>query len=32
MRWAGHDVRMGEERCLQGFGWEVRREETTGKT
>jgi hypothetical protein len=22
----------GEERCLQGFRWEVRREETTGKT
>jgi hypothetical protein len=22
----------GEERCLQSFGWEARREETTGKT
>jgi hypothetical protein len=22
----------GGERCLQGFGWEARREETTGKT
>jgi hypothetical protein len=22
----------GEKRCLQGFGWEVRREQTTGKT
>jgi hypothetical protein len=22
----------GEERCLQGFGWEARREETFGKT
>jgi hypothetical protein len=26
MRWVGHVARMGEgERCLQGFGWEVRR-------
>jgi hypothetical protein len=26
MSWAGHVARMGEgERCLQGFGWEVRR-------
>jgi hypothetical protein len=24
MRWAGHVARMGEERCLQGFGWEER--------
>jgi hypothetical protein len=31
MRWAGHAARMGE-RCLQGFGWEACREETTGKT
>jgi len=23
---------VGEARCLQGFGWEVRRAETTGKT
>jgi len=22
----------GGERCLQGFGWEARKEETTGKT
>jgi hypothetical protein len=22
----------GGERCLQGFGWEAGREETTGKT
>jgi hypothetical protein len=33
MRWAGHVTRMvGGERCLQGFGWEARRQETTGKT
>jgi hypothetical protein len=32
MRLAGHVACMGEERCLQGFGWEARREETTGKT
>jgi hypothetical protein len=26
MRWAGHVARMGGgERCLQGFGWEIRR-------
>jgi hypothetical protein len=31
MRWAGHVARMGE-RCLQGFGWEARRQEPTGKT
>jgi hypothetical protein len=30
MRWAGHVARM--ERCLQGFGCEARRQETTGKT
>jgi hypothetical protein len=29
MRWVGHG---GGERCLQGFGWEARREETIGKT
>jgi hypothetical protein len=29
MRWAGHG---GRERCLQGFGWVARRQETTGKT
>ena len=24
MRWAGHVARMGgEERCIQGFGWET---------
>jgi hypothetical protein len=22
----------GGERCLEGFGWETQREETTGKT
>jgi hypothetical protein len=33
MRWAGHVARMGGgERCLQGFDWKARREETTGKT
>jgi hypothetical protein len=31
MRWAGHVARMGEGKCLQGFGWEARREETSGK-
>jgi hypothetical protein len=31
MRWDGHVARMGE-RCLQGFDWEARRQETTGKT
>jgi hypothetical protein len=30
MRWAGHLARMG--MCLQGFGWEAQRQETTGKT
>jgi hypothetical protein len=30
MMWAGYA--WGGERCLQGFGWEARREETTGKT
>jgi hypothetical protein len=25
LRWAGHVARMGEGRCLQGFGWEARR-------
>jgi hypothetical protein len=29
MRWAGH---MAWGRCLQGFGWEASRQETTGKT
>jgi hypothetical protein len=29
MRWAGHVAHMGEWR---DFGWEARREETTGKT
>jgi hypothetical protein len=32
MSWAGHVAHKGGERCLQGFGWEVRRQETTGKT
>jgi hypothetical protein len=33
LRWAGHVARMeGGERFLQGFGWEARRKETTGKT
>jgi hypothetical protein len=33
MWWEGHVAsRGGEERCLQGFSWEDRREETTGKT
>jgi hypothetical protein len=31
MRWAGHVACMGE-RCLQGFGWEAQRQETTAKT
>jgi hypothetical protein len=31
MRWAGHLARMGD-RYLHGFGLEVRRQETTGKT
>jgi hypothetical protein len=25
-------TRGGGERCLQGFGWEARKEDTTGKT
>jgi hypothetical protein len=33
MRWTGHVACIGGgERCLQGFGWEARRQETTGKT
>jgi hypothetical protein len=32
MRWAGHVARMRGERCLQVFGWESRKWETTGKT
>jgi hypothetical protein len=33
MKWAGHVARTGGgERCLQGFDWEARRYETTGKT
>jgi hypothetical protein len=31
MRWAGHVAHI-EERCLQGFGWEARRQKTYGKT
>jgi hypothetical protein len=30
MRWAGEG--RGVYRCLEGFGWESRRQETTGKT
>jgi hypothetical protein len=30
MRWEGHA--WGKEKCLQGFGWEAQREETTRKT
>jgi hypothetical protein len=33
IRWAGHVARMGgEERYVQGFDLEARREDTTGKT
>jgi hypothetical protein len=32
MRCTGHVACMGEGRCLRGFGWEARREKTTGKT
>jgi hypothetical protein len=33
IRWAGHVAHMGGgKRCLQGLGWETRRQETTGKT
>jgi hypothetical protein len=32
IRWAGRGTHGGGERCLQGFGWEARRQETTGKT
>jgi hypothetical protein len=34
MRWAGHVECMGRggEMCSQGFGWEARRQKTTGKT
>jgi hypothetical protein len=32
MRGAGRGTHGEEERCLQGFGWEAQREETTGKT
>jgi hypothetical protein len=31
LRWAGHVAHIGEGRCLQRFGWEARREETTRK-
>jgi hypothetical protein len=35
-RWAEHVAHMGEGRggegCLKGFGWEAKREDTTGKT
>jgi hypothetical protein len=29
MRWAEHVARMGEKRCLQGFGGKIRRKKTT---
>jgi hypothetical protein len=32
MRWAGHVARMGDEKCIQYFGWKTWREETTRKT
>jgi hypothetical protein len=33
MGWAGHGgTHEVGERCLQDFGWEARRQETTGKT
>jgi hypothetical protein len=32
MRWAGHVACMEGKGVLQGFGWKVWREETTGKT
>jgi hypothetical protein len=31
MRWAGHVARMGRGEMFTGFGWEARRQETTGK-
>jgi hypothetical protein len=33
MSWAGHGMHGGGEKCLQSFGWEAQREETTtGRT
>jgi hypothetical protein len=32
MRWVEHVACRGGERCLQDFGWEAQKEETTGKT
>ena len=32
MRWAGHVVRMGEERGCIGSSWETGGKETTGET
>jgi hypothetical protein len=32
MRMRGRDMWHARERCLQSFGWEARRQETTGKT
>ena len=32
IRWAGHVARMGEERCIEGFGGETGGKETTCKT
>jgi hypothetical protein len=32
IRWAGRGTHGGGEKCLQGFGWEAQKQETTGKT
>jgi hypothetical protein len=32
MSWAGHVACMGRREVFTGFGWEARREESTGKT
>jgi hypothetical protein len=32
MRWTAHVARMGRGEVFTGFGWEARRQETTGKT
>jgi hypothetical protein len=32
MRWAEQVARIGEGRGVEGFRWEARRQETTGKT
>jgi hypothetical protein len=31
-RWGGQDMWHAWGRCLQGLGWEARRQETTEKT